>query len=718
MDLDTNQLCPGGTGKKIRFCCKDLVRELDRIVRLMEGGQRRAAVEAIDQTLKSKGDRACLHALKAEALVEAGDSEAALAAMSTYAEKFPDNPAALAEGAIVATQEGRVAEAVNLLQSAIERSGEKVDSRIYTAVGIVAQGLLMDNNLPACLAHVRMQVELSRGRDREPLEMLDRLQRASPAPLLLKFPLDLETEVPAGAAWQNALSAAVEVADRGEWRKGLAAMRALADNYPSQPVLLKNIALLESRLGDRTATARAWRDYAALADLPWEDRVEAEAIAQLLEPLDEEDHVDEVKLTYGVRDVDRLLEALLSDPRLVQFEGDLEEFAGENDTPPKCALSILDRSAKLDEGQELTVDTVPNVLGGVFVFGKRTDRDARLELEVTRNEDFQAAQKILTEAGKEWLGPIESEEVVGSSPLSTAALSWSWRFPNEATVEQREKLMTEMRRKMFFERWPETPRPRLDGKTPREAASQEPYRLKVAAGVLLLEAVVEHVRWREEFEQLRERLGLPPLAAIDPATTDLTRLPIIRFARLPVEQLSDENLLLAFGRALEFHPGELLQRIAREVLRRESLADKADPLEVHHVLAQCATDAKEGIEHLRKCRELKVQRGESPAAFLIEELRYRLLRREGVEQCEGLMRELHTKHQNERGVAEALYGVLLEFGIITPDGRMAGGMQREAKNVSESAATTPPERGALWTPDQPTAPAPEKKSKLWMPGMD
>ena len=76
MDLDTNQLCPGGTGKKIRFCCKDLVRELDKIVRLMEGGQRRAALEArarelgVDGQLHLPGHR--------------DDAAAALAAMDVF----------------------------------------------------------------------------------------------------------------------------------------------------------------------------------------------------------------------------------------------------------------------------------------------------------------------------------------------------------------------------------------------------------------------------------------------------------------------------------------------------------------------------------------------------------------------------------------------------------------------------------------------------------
>ena len=39
MALDAYSLCPGGTGKKIKFCCPDFLPELEKIDRMIEGEQ-------------------------------------------------------------------------------------------------------------------------------------------------------------------------------------------------------------------------------------------------------------------------------------------------------------------------------------------------------------------------------------------------------------------------------------------------------------------------------------------------------------------------------------------------------------------------------------------------------------------------------------------------------------------------------------------------------
>ena len=39
MTLDQQQLCPCGSGKKIKFCCKDIAKTLDKISRAVEGQQ-------------------------------------------------------------------------------------------------------------------------------------------------------------------------------------------------------------------------------------------------------------------------------------------------------------------------------------------------------------------------------------------------------------------------------------------------------------------------------------------------------------------------------------------------------------------------------------------------------------------------------------------------------------------------------------------------------
>ena len=49
MPIDAHSTCPGGTGKKIKFCCTDLLTELQKIERMLEGGQFQACLGHINR---------------------------------------------------------------------------------------------------------------------------------------------------------------------------------------------------------------------------------------------------------------------------------------------------------------------------------------------------------------------------------------------------------------------------------------------------------------------------------------------------------------------------------------------------------------------------------------------------------------------------------------------------------------------------------------------
>ena len=51
MAVDPYALCPCGSGKKLKFCCSDLVGEIEKIHRMIEGEQPRAALRHVEQTL-------------------------------------------------------------------------------------------------------------------------------------------------------------------------------------------------------------------------------------------------------------------------------------------------------------------------------------------------------------------------------------------------------------------------------------------------------------------------------------------------------------------------------------------------------------------------------------------------------------------------------------------------------------------------------------------
>ena len=109
MSLDAYSLCPGGTGKKIKFCCGDFLAELQKIDRMLEGEQYLACLKHVDRLLEQEPgrDRACLLATKCVLLRATDQVEAARATAAAFLVKYPENQVALAEMAILAAEQTR-----------------------------------------------------------------------------------------------------------------------------------------------------------------------------------------------------------------------------------------------------------------------------------------------------------------------------------------------------------------------------------------------------------------------------------------------------------------------------------------------------------------------------------------------------------------------------------------------------------------------------------
>ena len=65
MAIDSYAPCPGGTGKKIKFCCSDLVGDLEQLDRLIEGDQITAALDQALEELRPHHLCTYLHELAA-----------------------------------------------------------------------------------------------------------------------------------------------------------------------------------------------------------------------------------------------------------------------------------------------------------------------------------------------------------------------------------------------------------------------------------------------------------------------------------------------------------------------------------------------------------------------------------------------------------------------------------------------------------------------------
>ncbi|MCH7729109.1 MAG: tetratricopeptide repeat protein, partial [Planctomycetes bacterium] len=418
MSVDLYQPCPCGGGKKIKFCCcQDIAQDLDKIIRALDGEQRAAALDQIGRLLASKGERAALLALKGEVQIQLGNLDDAKVTVDKFLELNPDNQVALALSSIL---ESDNTAAITKLQRAIEQIDKDIPFAVYDALVVVGQALLSSGDILAAKRHLAVQATLSRNSDKRALELLMQIHSSPRIPLLMKQDIKI-AERPSDVPWADAFDEAINNVSRGAWLRATEQLVALANDAPNEPAILKNIALFRGWLGDADATATAWHRYAQLENVPLDDAVEGEALGQLLDQDAESDTIDVVTVTYPLEDNERLKECLLSDRHVSQMPVDLGQLGDEDEPPPGAAFWLLDRPLPTT-GTEIARDAVPHVLGELYIFGRQTDRQARLEFSVTRDDAFDSTTAKLSKVAGDLIGDPESEEVTGDVSMTLAQL--------------------------------------------------------------------------------------------------------------------------------------------------------------------------------------------------------------------------------------------------------------------------------------------------------
>jgi len=706
MPIDPYSPCPGGTGKKIKFCCSDLVSELEKIQRMLEGDQRAACLEHIESIESKYPDRACLLSIKSMLQAQLGQEEKAEATLGRFSEKYPDNPVALAERAtLTATKEGGVA-GVAVLQDALEKCDNQIPAQVYDAIGVVAQMLLTDHRLFAARAHLVLQLGMSNMQDEQALQLLLRLNATPSVPLLVKQDMVIAPP-PDDAMWKAAYTKAIEPTMRGAWRKSAVELAQLAEQVGAWPTISRSLAILKTWLADPTAI-EAWRKFAADKSISLDDAVEAEAIAQSLDT-EAVDLVDVLSVEYGVTNIEVLQARLAASPRALQMPIDLARMGSEDQPPPKGAYWLLS-AAVPESGRDLSIEAVPRVVGQAFLYGKQTDREARLELTSYRTQ-LDDARAAISEIGGDALGSGGEEKINTQVPALQHALATNWRLPEDTPADKRQELISQQRREILLNRWPNMPRKIFGGKSAAEVAGNPAQHIKLLAAILQLELATDQVA-EFDFNELRRKLGVAELGTIDPANVSLADLPLVRFGRVDVKKLSDEQLIELYQRADHFRHIAALRKLAHEVIDRPGL-DKLDKAEVYGLLAQIEPDGSQAVGYLDKAREAAEAAKKSTAPWDLAELALRISRGE-VAEADRLLHHIRNDHMREPGVAQALFQILADAGIIGPDGQPAmppGAAAEAGPDIVVPGGGGQP--GKLWTPDsdQPSG----KKSALWTP---
>jgi len=709
MPLDVYSPCPAGTGKKIKFCCPDLVGELEKIERMLEGEQYQACLALVERLEEKHPGRACLLGTKCLLLRVAGRLDEAEATAAGFLKAHPNNPVALAETAIItaAKQGGRAALA--WVQQAMAACAPEVPLRVHDMLVAVGQVLVLEGHFLAARPLLQRAMLLSQ-HEPMPLELLGRINAARDLPVWVKDERRLP-DCPPDAPWRVEYEEIVTMARRGQPSAAEQRLLALAAQAGDPPAVWRGLAVVRGWLADRAGSIEALRKFAAL-DVPLEDAVEAEAIALFLSDDPLGDQTDVLSLTHEIGDGPRFQAAVASVPRMRPIGIDPSAFTEEDQTPPLAVYMVFDRPVP-GAAADVSLPTVPRLVCQAMFFGKQTDREARLELHPVAADDLDVLRAVLAELG-DAVGPLASQEVTERTSRTQELLARNWPLPRDMAPERIEALIAEHYDEALLNRWPALALGILDGQSPQEAAGNGQRRVRLLAAILLVEFWTEQAGGRFDFNRLRERLGLPTLGPLDPDQIDVRAVPAARLNRLQVEKLSDEALWAAFRRVLGLNVAVPMLKLGRAIVERPGLAGGKDRLEVCSLLARVESDSEQALKYVEEGRRAGEAAKQSSAPWDLLELSIRFARGD-EDDVARLWRHIQTEHMREPGVAAEMSRFLVRIGAMHPDGTpVALPPEREGAEPG-LVAQAGDEAGKLWVPGAEQG---GEKPKLWMPGME
>lgn len=707
MAVDPYALCPCGSGKKLKFCCTDLVGEIEKIHRMIEGEQPRAALRHVEQTLASYPGRASLLDLKATLEMSLGEMDAARKTVAEFVASNKDSATAHACESILLAEDDKPREAVDSLQRALALVEREMPLRVFEALGAVGGALLEAGHILGAQAHLWLHAALAPKDDTRSREVLAALNHYSGLPLLLRDQLRFR-RWPENAPWKGDAEKATRLADNGKWREAVGIIDQLGQKHGADPALVFNRALLGGWLADDRALVAGLHAYSQL-EVPLDDAVEAEAIAQMLDPDLKEKRLDSTIQIFEIRDLDALIAKFSSDKRVQSFEMDPQLFAGRDQPRPRSTFVLLDRPMPAT-GVDLTRDAVPRLTGILAIYGRETDRPERLEFSIDKGPGFDPAVATLKEVAGDAIGDLLEVKVVGSVSPTDQAINWRWHPPRDTPPEVRRRLLDEERRAAIVERWPKLPQPALGGKSPLESKDNPELRIPLMASVLILEQGGNADRDVDSIAELRRELNLPQPDSITPAGEPMSGLPLARIARLKIEDVSDDDLVMLYRRSILVGAQAATLRVAREAVTRSSLADRIPPADAYQRMIAVERDPDRALVLINAAREHSKAAGQSTASWDLAELELHITTG-NVDEAKGMLAQIEREHRDDPQVAAALYQLLYETGVITDDQTPHMHLQEMAPAAAAASAAEP--AGKIWTPgsDRPSG----GKSALWTP---
>ena len=735
MAIDTYAPCPGGTGKKIKFCCSELVGDLEQLDRLVEGDQISAALDQVKRLATKHPGRACLLATQTKLELASKQFTEAATTAGQFLAAHPANPLALGQSAVTEAVAGRIQEAAALFDKAREAAMQTPEGgtpplqELARIAATLVQAAAQLGHVGFAQGIVDWLVDTGVGSADE-LRLLAAIVGSSGVPAALRSRMPLE-DLTSDAPWRPEFDAALAHARAWRLSQAFTGFRSLKAGAATCRPLFANIGILCEMLARPVEASEAWLAVSRLGDVSPDDAIEAVGRAIALETEADPDRSPQIQFTSlaaplsvpageeGTRALELLEDTLRHDPRCETTGFDRAAWVSRNAVPPRSVWRIYDTAA--GKAEAAAGDALPRLLASLLLFGRQTDKEPEAVLQGF-GPDVAAAQPVVE--GLVGCRFAKAADVPGMPviPPTQWLLGAQFRLPVPTAPPAppaagelstfdllMQKQMTAVRDR-FVEAWPDTPLPELLGKSPRLAAADPEGRRRVEALITEGEATARRLDLASGWTAVRERLGLPAPAAIS-ADQPLEDVSPLRWHRLDMTQLPLEQLRGLVVLAMDAGFDRATERAA-EALASRSDATPEDRWEALSALEERASTSVRRLELITHLRGLAKQLKASEGMLDVAELRVRLQRGDQAEIVR-LLDRLRRDHSRDHRVIQALAQVLSEAGI---DLSALAGQPGAGMAVGGATTAAAPEAGKLWTPGggEQAGPAGEKKV-IWTP---
>lgn len=725
MPLDPYSPCPGGTGKKLKFCCAELVGDLEQIERLVEGDQLAAARERVRALDADHPGRACLLAARTRLDLAARDFAGAAAASRAFLEAHPENPVALGYAAISAAIAGAAPEAAALFDRAREAAGKEPPVDLVRIAATLVQAMAQSGH-PGCAQSIVEWLEetgLGSAEDRRMLAMVVGSGGVPPA-LRARVPL---APTPADSPWRFEFDTALKAAQ--DWRlgKALTTFRSLRGVAADHPAVFTNVAILCEALARPYEAAEAWLTVAKLSGDDGDAAVEATGRAIALETEANPERSPTIRLERwgaelpreGCPDLDLLEDRIRHDGHCEPAAVDRTEWVSRGAAPPRSVWRVFDAAA---------AGAPSRLLGTLMIFGRQTDREAEAVLQGFAPDLAAAAPAVQALLGctftprnpegvslpvvspTTWLVAAQYRVVPPATPPAAPAPGAPTVFET-LVAEQREAAWNRL-----VGLWPDTPLPELLGRTPREALADAEGRRRVEALISEGEATARRADAAGAWSRIRAALGLPVPSEIA-ADGSFVDVPPARWHRLRLADMPLDDLRGLLFTAADAGFEQATERAATALAARSDAAPE-DRWEALSILEERTPSTVGRLELLGELRAIARQLSMGDGMLDVAELRVRIERGDQTEVVR-LLDHLRRDHGGDQRVLGALAEVLMEAGVDIPGmaaGRPPAPGRRPAPAAPPAVAPAPAAATGIWTPGGEAAAAPGEKKKIWTPG--